>query len=185
MFCISLGDPDDNSKVWLELKDEKLDFNERKYKKCEVDFIESAVYKVMKGSQFLDCTSTTGAAYIVHRRVVDALCSNGVSGFDSNPIEIFIKNKSLCNKDYCIMRSIEVCSRIDKSVSRKVPCSTHPNVIDEIGFGLDMNTVNTDFVRPDKSTMLLCNQKVKGIIEGINPPVTGINFTHISERQVN
>jgi hypothetical protein len=63
-FCISLGDPNDNSKVWLELKDIKIDFNDRKYKKCEVDFIESAVYKIMKDSQLLDCTSTTGAAYI-------------------------------------------------------------------------------------------------------------------------
>ncbi len=184
MYAISLGKTDDDKGIWLEYDNKNDEFDEHEFITIGQKYPENILFKVYSGYKFTDTTSSTGLSNIIRSRVFDILIDKGLTGLERHPIEIYNKKDGSYNKEYDLVRSTEVCSPIDRSVARTLPHPDNNAVQIRLGFGIDMNTVKTDFVRPDKTTMLLCNEKVKDILEAITPPVTGIKFLHISDYPV-
>lgn len=181
MYAIHLGTPDDDNKVWLKLIEGDSDFSESKYTKLALDPNSVPKYNVMKGKEILDATGTSGGGKVIHQRIIDAIYDHGLTGLESHAVSIKMPKDNIILSDFNLVRSTQVCSAIDKSTARKVQSPINPRVMKKIGFSLDMTTVSTDFVRPDRTTMLLCNQKAKEVIESISPSISGIRFTPIED----
>lgn len=182
LYALYTGDPDDTSKIWLALDKDKSKLNERHFKKGEPVIGKEVVFTIYQGSIWMDGTGSTGASKIINDRVLTALIDSGITGLESYPVTT-LDGKSK-RQDYHLIRAAAECDPIDKSQAKIKPSPINPGVMIKVGFGIDTSCITTDIIRPQGTTMLLCNEKVKDVIEALEPEVTGVRFQPIEEFRI-
>lgn len=179
IYAIFTGDPDNTSTTWLEINHDASSLNEKHFNEGKDITNGEFTFNVFQGTQWTNGIGTTGNSDIVNQQILELLQSKDITGLDSLPIKI-IDGDGIRN-DYYIIRASSECGPIDKSQTKRVPSKINPSFMKRMGFGLDTTTIKSDIFRPSGTTMLLCNEKVKSIIEEHEPKISGIKFLSIKE----
>ncbi len=182
MFVIDAGDSSNKNDCWLTLKGECDSFSEKEYILGTSNYPGNVVYEIMHGEKINDVMGTSGLSYIFSDRVISALINHNCTGFEYHPIIIESKNGLI--KNYFVVRTLDVCSAIDKTVAKLVPSNLNPEYMTKIGFGIDESSIKSDITMPLGTSYMLCNSKVKDMISNLSPKCEGIKFVPITEVQV-